>query len=181
MNIKRWNLLPLILPAGCILTGCILTGCNGNTPAERNDLVPQAAHKVPTGLIIQDMAGRPHDLDSILGRGQSIALVFWQTWCKPCLREMPELARVDRQYSPRIRFYGIVSGTDEDVDDAKVKSLVERLGVGYPQVRDRDLRLSRGFKIDGTPTIVILGPGRSVLYRGHQLPDNWAVFTKRNG
>ena len=91
MNIKRWSLLPLIL-----LAGCILTGCNGNTPAERNDLVPRAAHKVPTGLIIQDMAGRPHDLDSILGQGQSIALVFWQTWCKPCLREMPELARVDR-------------------------------------------------------------------------------------
>ena len=169
MNLKRWSVLLLILFAGCIFTGCIFTGCNGNTPAERNDLIPQPAHKIPAGLKIQDMAG------------QSVALVFWQTWCKPCLREMPELARVDRQYSPRIRFYGIVSGTDEDVDDAKVKSLVERLGVGYPQVRDRDLRLSRGFKIDGTPTIVILGPGRSVLYRGHQLPDNWAVFTKRDG
>ena len=156
-------------------------GCGGNTPEERSVRNSSPALKTPAGLKFRDMAGKSHDIESILGQGQSVALVFWQTWCKPCLREMPELARVDRQYSPRIRFYGIVSGTDEDVDDAKVKSLVERLGVGYPQVRDRDLRLSRGFKIDGTPTIVILGPGRSVLYRGHQLPDNWAVFTKRDG
>ena len=156
-------------------------GCGGNTPEERSVRNSSPALKTPAGLKFRDMAGKSHDIESILGQGQSVALVFWQTWCKPCLREMPELARVDRQYSPRIRFYGIVSGADEDVDDAKVKSLVERLGVGYPQVRDRDLRLSRGFKIDGTPTIVILGPGRSVLYRGHQLPDNWAVFTKRDG
>ena len=170
MNMKRLIFLLLIL----------CPSCGGNTPEERSVRNSSLALKTPAGLKFRDMAGKSHDIDSLLGQEQSVALIFWQTWCKPCLREMPELARVDRQYSPRIRFYGIVSGSDEDVDDAKVKSLVERLGVGYPQVRDRDLRLSRGFKIDGTPTIVILGPGRSVLYRGHQLPDNWAVFTKRD-
>ena len=91
-------------------------GCGGNTPEERSVRNSSPALKTPAGLKFRDMAGKSHDIDSILGQGQSVALVFWQTWCKPCLREMPELARVDRQYSPRIRFYGIVSGADEDVD-----------------------------------------------------------------
>ena len=162
-----------------LLILCI--GCNGNAPGERDALDRGQARKAPAGLKFQDMAGKPHDIDSLLGQGQSVALIFWQTWCKPCLREMPDLARTDRRYSPRIRFYGIISGPDQDVDEAKVKKIVARLGVGYPQVRDRDLRLSRGFEVEGTPTIVILGPAGSILYRGHRLPDNWNAFAKQDG
>ena len=156
-------------------------GCGGNTPEKLNVRDSTPALKTPAGLKFQDMEGKPHDIDSLLGQGQSVALVFWQTWCKPCLREMPDLVAADRRYSPRIRFYGIISGPDKDVDEAKVKNIVGRLGVRYPQVRDRNLRLSRSFGVEGTPTIIVLGAGGSILYRGHRLPDNWAAFTKRNG
>ena len=156
-------------------------GCGGNTPEERSVRNSSLALKTPAGLKFRDMAGKSHDIDSLLGQEQSVALIFWQPWCKPCLREMPDLIRADRRYSPRIRFYGIISGPDKDVDEAKVKNIVGRLGVGYPQVRDRDLRLSRSFDVEGTPTIVILGPGGSILYRGHQPPDNWNAFAKQDG
>ena len=171
MSMKRLSLLLLIL----------CTGCNGGSPEKRDTRAPGSAHKTPAGLKFRDMAGKPHDIDSLLGQGQSVALIFWQTWCKPCLREMPDLVKANRRYSPRIRFYGIISGPDKDVDEAKVKNIVGRLGVGYPQVRDRDLRLSRSFDVEGTPTIVILGPGGSILYRGHRPPDNWNAFAKQDG
>ena len=171
MSMKRLSLLLLIL----------CTGCNGGSPEKRDTRAPGSARKTPVGLKFRDMAGKPHDVDSLLRQGQSVALIFWQTWCKPCLREMPELVKADLQHSPRLSFYGIISGPDKDVDEARVKTIVGRFGVRYPQVRDRDLRLSKIFGVEGTPTIVILGSGGSVLYRGHRLPDNWAVFTKRDG
>ncbi len=171
MLMKRLLLLLLILAPGC----------GGNAPEERDTPNPSPAGKAPGGLKFKDMAGKPHDVDSLLGQGHSVALVFWQTWCKPCLREIPDLVKADRRYSPRLRFYGIISGPDKDVDEAKVKTIAGRFGVRYPQVRDRDLRLSKTFGVEGTPTIVILGSGGSVLYRGHRLPDNWAAFTKRDG
>ena len=156
-------------------------GCGGNAPEKRNTPNPSPAGKASGGLGFKDMGGKLHDVDSVLGQGHAVALVFWQTWCKPCLREMPELVKADLQYSPRLSFYGIISGPDKDVDEAKVKKIVARLGVGYPQVRDRDLRLSRGFDVEGPPTIVILGPGGSILYRGHRPPDNWNAFAKQDG
>ena len=171
MNMKRLIFLLLIL----------CPGCGGNTPEERSVRDSNPALKTPAGLIFQDMAGKSHDVDTLLRQGQSVALIFWQTWCKPCLREMPDLVKANRRHSPRIRFYGIISGPDKDVDEAKVKKIVARLGVGYPQVRDRDLRLSRGFEVGGTPTIIILGPGGSILYRGHRPPDNWNAFAKQDG
>ena len=171
MNMKRLIFLLLIL----------CPGCGGNTPEERSVRDSNPALKTPAGLKFQDMAGKSHDVDTLLRQGQSVALIFWQTWCKPCLREMPDLVKADRQYSPGLRFYGIIAGPDQDVDEARVKTIVGRFGVRYPQVRDRDLRLSKIFGVEGTPTIVILGAGGSVLYRGHRLPDNWAAFTKRDG
>ena len=171
MDMKRLIFLLLIL----------CPGCGGNTPEERDVPKPAQAGKTPTGLTFKDMAGLPHDVDNLLGQGHSVALVFWQTWCKPCLREMPALVKADLQYSPRLRFYGIISGPDKDVDEARVGKIVADLGVHYPQVRDRDLRLSRSFGVQGTPTIIILGHGGSVLYRGHRPPDNWAAFIKRDG
>ena len=168
---KRLIFLLLILAPGC-----------GARPAVTQDTPnPSPAGTVSEGLGFRDMAGKLHDVDSVLGQGHAVALVFWQTWCKPCLREMPELVKADLQYSPRLSFYGIISGPDKDVDEARVKTIVGRFGVRYPQVRDRDLRLSKIFGVEGTPTIVILGSGGSVLYRGHRLPDNWAAFTKRDG
>ena len=156
-------------------------GCGGNAPEKRNTPNPSPAGKASGGLGFKDMAGKLHDVDSVLEQGHAVALVFWQTWCKPCLREMPDLVKANRRHSPRIRFYGIISGPDKDVDEAKVKKIVARLGVGYPQVRDRDLRLSRGFEVGGTPTIIILGSGGSILYRGHRPPDNWNAFAKQDG
>ena len=159
----------------------LCTGCSGGSPEKRDTRAPGSAHKTPAGLKFRDMAGKSHDIDSLLGQGQSVALIFWQTWCKPCLREMPALVKADLQYSPRLRFYGIISGPDEDVDEARVGKIVADLDVHYPQVRDRDLRLSRSFGVQGTPTIIILGHGGSVLYRGHRPPDNWNAFAKQDG
>ena len=168
---KRLIFLLLILASGC-----------GARPTVTQDTPsPSPGGAVSEGLGFRDMAGKLHDVDSVLGQGHAVALVFWQTWCKPCLREMPELVKADLQHSPRLSFYGIISGPDKDVDEARVKTIVGRFGVRYPQVRDRDLRLSKIFGVEGTPTIVILGSGGSVLYRGHRLPDNWAAFTKRDG
>jgi len=34
-------------------------------------------------------------------RGQPLVLNFWATWCPPCIREMPEIDRFQREFAPR--------------------------------------------------------------------------------
>jgi thiol-disulfide isomerase/thioredoxin len=122
------------------------------------------------------MDGEHHDVDALLESGRNVALIFWQTWCSSCKKEAPKLARAVREHGDEIRFFGIVSGPDRAVDDDKVRRVAREWNHPQPQIRDRDLSLTRRFKVRGTPVIVILGRDREILYRGYRLPKSWATY-----
>ncbi len=129
--------------------------------------------------VLEDLQGTPHDLEALMDAGQPVVLVFWQTWCTVCKGEAPELVRAAKATSGRLHFFGVVSGTREDIDDAKVARTAEQWGLTYPTLRDRRLEWARRFRVKGTPTLVILGKAGEVLYYGHRPPKDWSVYASR--
>jgi thiol-disulfide isomerase/thioredoxin len=161
MNRHPWLFLVLV----------IVAGCTQEPPPDR----PSAEVTAP--LTVLAMNGEELDLDATLAGGQTVALVFWQTWCGSCKGEAPEIVEAVRAHGSRIRFVGVVAGRDEDVDDAEVSEVATAWGYGaFPQVRDRDLAWSNRFGVRATPTIVVLGKGRRVLFNGHRAPESWTTL-----
>ncbi len=103
-------------------------------------------------------------------------LVFWQSWCGSCVEEAPEVERLHRRFGDRLQVLGVVSGPEGSVDEGHLQNTILRLGLSYPQIRDRDLRLTRLFEVKGTPDIVLLSGDQRVLYRAHHLPDSIDAF-----
>ncbi len=81
-----------------------------------------------------------------------------------------------RKFADRLSVVGVVSGPDKSVDQAKLDQAVFRLGLTYPQVRDRDLLLTDLLEINGTPEVVLLDTDRNVVYRGRHLPSSIESF-----
>jgi protein-disulfide isomerase len=77
-----------------------------------------------------------------------------------------------------VHVVGVVAGGASDVDESEVRGTALRLGLSYPQVLDRDLALTNGLAVQGTPTIVVLGRGGEVRFRGHELPADLAAFVE---
>ena len=125
---------------------------------------------------IRDMDGKEHHLRKITDSSKTVALVFWQTWCASCRKEAPSIVAAAKKYQPDIQFFGVVSGTDKFVNDDKVRKYTKRLGLFYPQVRDRDLAISNACKVKGTPTIVLLGKDLKPLYNAHRSPADWKKY-----
>jgi thiol-disulfide isomerase/thioredoxin len=150
-----------------------LAACS-NIPPTAN--VNQSSPTTNVSLSLSDLEGRPLDLESDQAAGRKVVLVFWQTWCASCRREAPELIEAFQTYGDRMRFVGVISGGTDVVDPADILQTAKDWGLPYPQVQDTDLRLTRAFGIEGTPTILVLGLQARVLYRGAGIPPNWEAF-----
>jgi thiol-disulfide isomerase/thioredoxin len=148
----------------------LFAACAASPPAP----APAAAAEV-SALGFVDMAGRAHTVAEDLATGRKVVLVFWETWCESCREESGELGAVARAH-PELAFYGVVPGPDGTVDDALVLDTARAWFLPYPQVRDRDLTLTRAFAVEGTPTVVVIGAGGEVLYKAHELPADWGAL-----
>jgi thiol-disulfide isomerase/thioredoxin len=63
-------------------------------------------------------------------RGKVVLVNFWATWCAPCLAEMPELVKLQKEYRAQgLQIIGIAHPTDEALE---VKKAIKRLRVSYP-------------------------------------------------
>jgi len=168
---RTTSLLALLLAGVACLAGCGSTSSSTSTDTGGAPLAP-----VTGPLVVVDRSGTSHDLQASLRAGRPVALVFWQSWCKSCLEEAPGLAAAARELDGRMEFVGVVPGPDASVDETALDAAIARFELPYPQVRDRDLSLTQRFGIEGTPTIVVLGSGGQVVYRGHRAPEDWSAL-----
>lgn len=61
-------------------------------------------------------------------KGKVIVLNFWATWCPPCIEEIPEFIKIQKQYADQgVQFIGVA------IDQkSKVEAFVRQTGVNYP-------------------------------------------------
>jgi len=165
-------LMIILLPAlGCAASPDIEPTTDGSAPVSA-----ARAGALDSALQVTSMDGAEVDLRADLEAGSPVALVFWQSWCQSCLREAPGIAAAHRALGDRIRFVGVISGPDKDVDEDAIRGVVDRLDLEYLHVSDRDLSLTRLFDVRATPTIVVLDAEGRVAYQDHQSPESWEAF-----
>jgi thiol-disulfide isomerase/thioredoxin len=66
--------------------------------------------------------------------GSVVALNVWGSWCAPCRKEAPALARVSEDLADDgVRFVGV---NTRDASEEPARGFVEEFGIGYPNVYD---------------------------------------------
>ena len=107
-----------------------------------------------------DMAGRPQSFADYRGRG--LVVNFWATWCAPCVKEMPDLDRLNARLKPE----GIeVLTLSTDREGAKVvEPFFRKLDLRtLPALLDKSGAVARALKVAGLPTTLLVDrEGREV-------------------
>lgn len=94
--------------------------------------------------------------------GKPVIINFFASWCAPCQRETPLLARFSRSSQGRVRIVGI------DVNDptGAAKAFVRKTGVSYPVgVDSPPMPISAAYSVSGLPQTFFLNARHQIVKR----------------
>lgn len=147
------------------LATLVALACAAATPGARAasansayDGAVQALYKTS----LPDAAGAQRSLAQY--RGKPMVVNFWASWCAPCVKEMPTLSELQRQYAKKgITFVGI------GVDSPKnVSQFLGKVKVDYPVYvagfGGTDLARQFGNSAGGLPFTIVIDKAGHVRY-----------------
>jgi thiol-disulfide isomerase/thioredoxin len=108
-----------------------------------------------------DLTGNTVNLSEFTGK---IVLVnLWATWCEPCLREMPSLARMQLRLGDTIT---VVAVSEDRGGSKTVEPFIDKLELkSIKTYLDPKSTAERAFKVQGLPTSLLIDRQGRILGR----------------
>ena len=101
-------------------------------------------------------------------RGKPTVLVFWASWCGPCRKEAPDVARVAKSYGQRVNLVSVNAGESVDV----AKRVAPQLGITWPVVLDPKGSIQAQYQVNGIPLVLVLDAEGRVRHRNNGIPSD---------
>jgi peroxiredoxin len=121
---------------------------------------------VAPDFALRSATGTNHRLSE--HRGEVVALVFWASWCGDCRRELERFERLRKTYAT----VGlVVYGINLDTESARAGAIAGAAGVGYPMLLDSGDEVSRSYRVNDLPLIVLIDRNGVVRARHDALDE----------
>ena len=117
------------------------------------------------------------------GNNKVVVVDFWATWCGPCVKAIPHMNDLQRQFKDDVLCVGI---SDEDSQAFQTGLQKRGLGPGnmhYSLALDSSGRMKKSFAIRGIPHVAVISSDWVVRWQGHPSnlsPDILNAIVKAN-
>lgn len=115
---------------------------------------------VPDDIAFFDEENKEHYLENYEGR--TLLLVFWASWCAPCVNEMASLDNLAKDFR-KLKFKILPISEDYSGIDIAKQFYVEHHIKHLDLLHDYKNALFKGFKVSGLPTSYIIDPDGKVV------------------
>lgn len=113
---------------------------------------------------IEDGEGNSIKLSDYMEEGKYLLVDFWASWCGPCRRAMPHLAGIAKDHSKTINVLSVGVWEESKADNDKAR---EDLEMTWNTFFDKDSKSADEYGISGIPTLLLVNPEGTIVYRGH--------------
>ena len=112
---------------------------------------------------------------SVFSDNNLVMVIYWATWCGPCVSEIPDLVKISKDYADKgFVIVGVLTG-DDDIDGAK--QFIDDQNMGYPVVMPEAFFLDQAAGIQAIPTTMFFdSTGKQIgdTVVGSRGYDDWA-------
>jgi len=105
-------------------------------------------------VTLDSFAGGPFTLKA--AEKDATLLVFWASWCGPCLMEIPALIRLHEKYGAR-SFQVVAINVDEPEKLDQAKRLAAKYGINYPTLIGSQETMRDFGGVQALPTSFLIG------------------------
>ncbi|MGB0715092.1 MAG: TlpA family protein disulfide reductase [Phycisphaerae bacterium] len=131
----------------------------GTNLGERADRMLFAFENLRVGKKAPELVGKNADGEEVRlsqFKGNVVAIVFWATWCKPCIQMIPHEREMVKQYKDRPF---TMLGINSDGDVSILKKTIKREKINWPTIFDGAPdtgKIVNKWRVQAFPTIFII-------------------------
>ena len=94
---------------------------------------------------------------------KAVYLVFWNTWCGYCIKEIPKLKGIQTDFADDIKIIAINTSRKDSVE--KMMHFKKERAINYALAFDHDEKITDLYSVWGTPTEFIIDINGVIQYR----------------
>jgi thiol-disulfide isomerase/thioredoxin len=99
-------------------------------------------------------------LDSL--QGTPVVVVFWASWCAPCMKEIPHFNALVQEYGDKVKVLGVNMGESEAV----VYRTQKQKGMRYDSLMDVKGEIASAWRVRKLPLMLVVDKQGRIRFRG---------------
>jgi|TARA_B100001093_G_scaffold305440_1_gene291362 thiol-disulfide isomerase/thioredoxin len=135
-------------------------------------------NKLLPSVDVKTINGKSININSIENNEMPIVINFWATWCKPCKKELNNIAEVYDEWQDETGVKIIAISIDDTRSMSKVVPYVNSVGWEYEVYLDPNGDLKRAMGVSTVPHTFLLNSKKEIVWqhRGYVDGDEDELF-----
>lgn len=127
---------------------------------------------------VKKIDGSSFNFKNIDNNGDPVVISFWATWCKPCTKELNNIAEVYEDWQDETNVKLVAVSIDDRRSQSKVAPYVNSSGWEYEIYIDPNSDLKRAMGVSTVPHTFLLDKNKQIIWqhRGYVEGDEYELF-----
>ena len=127
---------------------------------------------------VKTLEGNQFNFKNIDNNGNPIVISFWATWCKPCTKELNNIAEIYEDWQDETNVKLVAVSIDDRRSQSKVAPYVNSSAWEYEIYIDSNSDLKRAMGVSTVPHTFLLDKNKQIIWqhRGYVEGDEYELF-----